>query len=127
MHTFFCIKREEELDINIARNIIADPSRIASLAQSNRLLNDVVDKYACSGYKLVGRYATLREKYRWRTMVVELDATTFDFGRMYEMEVETTEPERVRAELEDFLREHQLNYAYSTRNKFNNMVAGSIA
>ena len=57
---------------------------------------------------------------------IELDETAFDFGTAYEMEIETAYPEKVKLEIEKFLREHEIEFSESKNNKYVNFRKGSL-
>ena len=53
---------------------------------------------------------------------MEVDETHFDWGTVHELECETTEPDKVKVELERFLSESGIEYGDSKVTKFQNFV-----
>ncbi|KAK4385319.1 Triphosphate tunnel metalloenzyme 3 [Sesamum angolense] len=56
----------------------------------------------------------------------EVDEAKFEFGEMYELECETSEPERVKKMIEEFFTENGIEYSYSVMFKFAVFRAGKL-
>lgn len=68
----------------------------------------------------------MRNVYNWEGVKLELDETHFAFGTAYEIECETTDPERFRQLLGDLLDKNGVTYKYSTISKFGIFRSGKI-
>ncbi|XP_061350822.1 triphosphate tunnel metalloenzyme 3 isoform X4 [Gastrolobium bilobum] len=66
----------------------------------------------------VGRFENVRSVYEWKGLKLEVDETKFDFGTLYEIECESTDPEGAKQILEEFLKENGIDYSYSMASKF---------
>ncbi|KAF8941260.1 hypothetical protein BGZ58_000545 [Dissophora ornata] len=96
-------EEEEEIDIDVAKRIIEDPNLIPGAAKSNE-----------------------RRKFEWQEYIVEVDRTTYPHGTAYEVEIESADPEKAKARLTSLLQEHDVAYGNSQRNKFENMLLGTL-
>lgn len=74
----------------------------------------------------LGGFRNVRNVYNWEGYKIELDETHFEFGTNYEIEVETSEPERVRQLLGGFLDSNNIPYAFSTLSKFAIFRSGKL-
>ncbi|KAF9962360.1 hypothetical protein BGZ65_009302 [Modicella reniformis] len=93
-------EEEEVINIDIARRIIEDPNLIPQAAESHRLLKKIVERIPCNdGYIHLGRFKNVRHKYHWQDYVVEVDRTTYPHGTAYEVEIESTDPEKAKERL----------------------------
>ncbi|ORZ08517.1 CYTH-like domain-containing protein [Lobosporangium transversale] len=120
-------EEEEPIDIAIARQIIDNPNLIPEAAKSHRLLQKIVERVPCpDGYSHMGRFKNIRHKFQWREYLVEVDRTTYPHGTAYEVEIESTEPEKAKESMTSLLDEHGISYGYSQRNKFENMFYGTL-
>ncbi|KAK1291780.1 hypothetical protein QJS10_CPB17g02429 [Acorus calamus] len=120
---------EEDLDPLLARPCVADPGRLAMLVGGSRVLTRVKEEFGVGdgGLVCLGGFENVRGVYGWMGLTVELDETRYDFGTSYEVECETSEPERAREMLEGFLAEEGIPYAYSEASKFAVFRAGKLA
>ena len=108
-----------------------------------------VDRLVC-----LGGFKNLRRDYAWEGFKLELDETQFDWGTVYEVEVETVRPaqgllagcaaparlparllrpaaeqerpEELKEKLERFLRAEGIPFSYSEVTKFHNFVNKSL-
>ncbi|KAI8605727.1 CYTH-like domain-containing protein [Dissophora ornata] len=120
-------EEEEEIDIDVAKRIIEDPNLIPGAAKSHRLLKKIVDRVPCNdGYSHMGRFRNERRKFEWQEYIVEVDRTTYPHGTAYEVEIESADPEKAKARLTSLLQEHDVAYGNSQRNKFENMLLGTL-
>ncbi|KAF9931318.1 hypothetical protein FBU30_010457 [Linnemannia zychae] len=120
-------EEEEAIDIEVARRIIENPNLIPEAAQSHRLLKKIVERVPCKeGYTHMGRFKNVRHKYQWQEYLVEVDRTSFSHGTAYEVEIESTDPEKAKARFTALLQEHDIPFGNSQRNKFENMILGSL-
>ena len=74
----------------------------------------------------LGGFGNLRSVYDWKGLKLEVDETSFDFGTLYEIECESSDPERAKRLLEEFLKENEINYSYSTASKFAIFRSGKL-
>ncbi|KAG0300916.1 hypothetical protein BGZ97_003021 [Linnemannia gamsii] len=120
-------EEEEAIEIDLARRIIDNPGLIPEAANSHRLLKKIVDRVPCSeGYSHMGRFKNVRHKYRWDEYLVEIDRTSYPHGIAYEVEIESTDPEKAKARLTALLQEHDIPFGNSQQNKFENMLLGTL-
>ncbi|GER42910.1 adenylate cyclases [Striga asiatica] len=63
-----------------------------------------------------------RNVYEWGGVKLEVDEVKYNFGEMYEVECESTEPERVKRMIEDFF----IEYSDSVMSKFGIFRAGKL-
>lgn len=71
-----------------------------------------------NGLVVLGGFKNLRAVYDWNGLKLELDETQYDFGTCYEIECETSEPEKAKNLLEELLKTNGIQYSYSKTNKF---------
>ncbi|KAF9360092.1 hypothetical protein BGX26_010529 [Mortierella sp. AD094] len=120
-------EEEEEIDYKVAKQIIDDPNLILEVAKSHRLLKKIVERVPCKdGYTHMGRFKNVRHKYQWQEYVVEVDRTEYPHGVAYEVEIESTDPENAKVRLTTLLQEHGVAHGNSQRNKFENMLFGTL-
>ncbi|KAJ4791977.1 Triphosphate tunel metalloenzyme 3 [Rhynchospora pubera] len=123
---------EEDIDPSIGRACVAEPWRLTALASSSNIMKKVVQEYRLGGEEknsltCLGGFKNVRAVYDWKEgLVLELDETSFSFGTVYEVECETTDPERTKVLLEGFLKEVGVPYVYSQSNKFGLFRAGKL-
>ncbi|KAG0053405.1 hypothetical protein BGZ83_001171 [Gryganskiella cystojenkinii] len=122
------VEEEEELiDVNLAKRIIDNPDLIVESASSHDLLKKIVDRVSCpDGYTHMGRFRNIRHKYKWLEYTVEVDRTMYPHGTAYEAEIESTDPELAKARFTALLNEQGIPFGYSQRNKFENMLMGTV-
>ncbi|KAG9068860.1 hypothetical protein KI688_011147 [Linnemannia hyalina] len=93
-------EEEEAIEIDLARRIIENPGLIPEAANSHRLLKKIVNRIPCSeGYSHMGRFRNVRHKYQWQDYLVEVDRTSYPHGTAYEIEIESTDPEKAKSRL----------------------------
>jgi uncharacterized protein YjbK len=115
---------EEEIDCVQGRNYFANPKKIAT--NGCQLLKNVASKFEASDFVCLGGFRNIRNVYNWEALKIELDETRFDFGTAYEVECESTDPERVRQVLGHFLESNGIQYTYSTKSKFAVFRSGKL-
>lgn len=125
--------REEETELTkeIGQEILRDPSRIAKYSGEYPLIKHIFSVIGAAAtpetaWKVVGEFKTLRLKIPWTSETVELDETTYPFGTGWEIEIETTNPEQVKKQMESLLNENGIAFTESKRNKFLNLINGTI-
>ncbi|XP_065850762.1 triphosphate tunnel metalloenzyme 3 [Euphorbia lathyris] len=118
---------EEDVDPLIGRECVADPSKLSSI--ESRILNRCKEEYGIGGemkFVCLGGFENVREVYEWRGLKLEVDETKYSFGVCYELECETSDPETVKKELEEFLKENEIDYKYSEMSKFAVFRSGKL-
>ncbi|KAK9697149.1 hypothetical protein RND81_08G018300 [Saponaria officinalis] len=116
---------EEEIDPCWAREIQANPNLIGYV--ESRILKRVREEFGVmgvenasngGGYVCLGGFKNVRGVYEWNGLMLELDETLFDFGTLYEVECESTEPDKAKELIEELLKQNGVPYSYSTMSKF---------
>lgn len=109
-----------------AREWVAHPDRL--LACGLPLVRDgVASRFGLSSLTCLGGFTNIRQDWAWEGHTLELDETRFEWGTLYEVEVESARPEAVRAKLEALLAGAGIPFAYSTTTKFHNFITGGAA
>ncbi|XP_074578525.1 triphosphate tunnel metalloenzyme 3 [Curcuma longa] len=122
---------EEDIDPALGRACAADPLRLADAAASSRIMRRVLEEFGSEGkmgsFVCLGGFRNVRAVYAWKEgLTLELDETRYDFGTSYEVECETTDPEKAKELLESFLKENGIPYSYSEASKFAVFRAGKL-
>ena len=86
------------------------------------LLRRAAEQFALTSLVCLGGFANTRREFSWRGRTLELDATRYEHGDVYELECETDAPEATRSELEALLAGGGVEYSYSSCSKFANFV-----
>jgi len=116
---------EEDINYFIARQIVVDSSKMGQLRGSQVMAGIYAEyKVASHGFVCLGGFRNRREVYQYGDLHLELDKTTFEFGTVYEIEVETANPVYVKSELESLLNSNGVKYTYSKISKFARFVTG---
>ncbi|KAK1418453.1 hypothetical protein QVD17_27598 [Tagetes erecta] len=129
---------EEQIDPAIGEECLANPNRLVSLMESSRIMKRVKDEFFGGknenkndndgglGFVCLGGFKNLRNVYEWKGLVIELDETSYEFGTLYEIECESSEPEKAKGLIEEFLKENEVSYSYSVASKFAIFRAGKL-
>lgn len=115
---------EEDIDVALARACVADSSQLAGV--DNKLLKHIVSEYQCQQFTCLGGFRNVRNVYSWEGVKLELDETHYAFGTTFEIECETTDPEKFRQLLSELLNKNGITFKYSTISKFGIFRAGKI-
>ncbi|XP_009600184.1 triphosphate tunnel metalloenzyme 3-like [Nicotiana tomentosiformis] len=119
---------EEPIDPSIGRACVSDPWRLL-LIDSSRVIQRVEDEYGIGekqGLICLGGFRNVRAVYEWKGLKLELDETHYEFGMNYEIECESSDPERAKDLLEKLLKSHGIEYSYSTVSKFAIFRSGKL-
>lgn len=116
---------EEDIDVALARACVSDPSLLVRNSEC-KLLQQIVREYECDNFVCLGGFRNVRNVYDWEGVKLELDETHYAFGTTYEIECETTDPERFRQLLGELLDKNGITYRYSTISKFGIFRSGKI-
>ncbi|XP_076885447.1 triphosphate tunnel metalloenzyme 3-like isoform X2 [Bidens hawaiensis] len=124
---------EEEIDPGIGYACVTDPTRLTGLIESSRIMKRVKNEFFPGdnnindkGFVGLGGFKNLRHVYEWNGLVIELDETSFEFGTLYEVECESSEPEKAKEMIEGFLKENGVDYSYSVASKFAIFRSGKL-
>jgi len=120
---------EEDIDYSIARQIVGDTSKMGQLSNrvgGSQVMGGIFGEYKLpsDGFVCLGGFFNRREIYQYGALHLELDKTTFEFGTVYEIEVETANPDHVKNELESVLNSNGVKYTSSPISKFGRFVSG---
>lgn len=121
---FLLLQVEEDIDVALGRSCVTDPSQL--VRSDCKLLQHIVREYECDQFVCLGGFRNVRNVYNWENVQLELDETQYAFGTTYEIECETTDPERFRQLLGELLDKNGISYRYSTTSKFGIFRAGKI-
>ncbi|KAK9819468.1 hypothetical protein WJX74_009627 [Apatococcus lobatus] len=83
-------------------------------------MKKIKQEHNVGNFKCLGGFRNIRDEYDYEGFVLELDETIFPWGTVYEIEVETEDPETLKVKLEKFLKEQKISYQYSNVTKFHN-------
>lgn len=111
---------EEELDPKIGYECVSNPRKLMEV--DSRVLKRAREEFHVGeeGFKNV------RNVFEWCGVELEVDETMYDFGTFYEIECESLEPEKVKAMIEAFLKDNDIDYSYSEVSKFATFRAGKL-
>jgi len=118
---------EEDLDPKIGRDCIAEPGKLGLV--ESRIMGRVKDEFGVvgeNGFVGLGGFKNVRNVYDWKGLKLEVDETHFDFGTLFEIECESSDPEGAKSILEEFLKENEIDYSYSVASKFAIFRAGKL-
>ena len=118
---------EEDLDPKIGRDCIAEPGKLGLV--ESRIMGRVKDEFGVvgeNGFLGLGGFKNVRNVYDWKGLKLEVDETHFDFGTLFEIECESSDPEEAKRILEEFLKENGIDYSYSVESKFAIFRAGKL-
>ncbi|VFQ77169.1 unnamed protein product [Cuscuta campestris] len=109
---------EEDLDPGTGYGCVEDPRKLSEV--DSRILRRVKQEFAIGelGFVGLGGFMNVRNVYDWRGVKLEVDETVYRFGTLYEIECESSEPDRVKGMIEEFLKEKGIEYSYSEKSKF---------
>ena len=74
----------------------------------------------------LGGFRNIRVVYAWNGLNLELDETCFDFGTNFEIECESSEPQRAKKLIEGFLEENRISFSNSMSSKFAVFRSGKL-
>ncbi|KAB5514590.1 hypothetical protein DKX38_028514 [Salix brachista] len=118
---------EEEIEPLTGEQCVEEASKLG-LTQS-RIIKRCKDEFGIDeemGFVCLGGFENVRDVYEWRGLKLEVDESKFSFGVSYEVECENDDPEKVKRELEGFLKENGIDYKYSEMSKFAIFRAGKL-
>ncbi|KAK9800869.1 hypothetical protein WJX73_002996 [Symbiochloris irregularis] len=111
---------ETDIDPIKARALLQSPDDL--LGMKIGFVDEVCRKLGVEHLVGLGGFKNVRKDFSWEGFKLELDETQFEWGTVFEIEVETEEPEQLKGKLESFLHEHQVSYSYSSVTKFHNFI-----
>ncbi|CAA0842179.1 Triphosphate tunel metalloenzyme 3 [Striga hermonthica] len=115
---------EEEVDPTAGRACFESPRKLMDL--DSRVLRRVKEEFGVEGFIGLGGFKNVRNVYEWRGVKLEMDEVKYEFGDMYEVECESSEPERVKQMIEDFFKANGIEYSDSVMSKFAIFRAGKL-
>ncbi|KAJ6673299.1 TRIPHOSPHATE TUNNEL METALLOENZYME 3 [Salix viminalis] len=118
---------EEEIEPLTGEQCVEEASKLG-LTES-RIIKRCKDEFGIDeemGFVCLGGFENVRDVYEWRGLKLEVDESKFSFGVSYEVECENDDPEKVKRELEGFLKENGIDYKYSEMSKFAIFRAGKL-
>ncbi|PON90051.1 CYTH-like domain containing protein [Trema orientale] len=115
-------EQEEPFDPALGRACVAEPWRLLAV-DSSEILKRVREEFGVvggggDGLVCLGGFRNVRAVYDWEGLKLELDETRYDFGTNYELECESSNPERDKQLLEHFLGKNGIPFSYSDVSKF---------
>ncbi|KAG2441861.1 hypothetical protein HXX76_003469 [Chlamydomonas incerta] len=110
---------EEEVPPAAAAVYLAQPSAMLTEVP---IVKDAAGKFGVGSLVGLGGFRNQRDVYEWEGHSLELDETQFEHGTLYEIEVETEQPEVLRDRLEQWLSGLGVSYSYSATSKFANFI-----
>ncbi|CAK9147612.1 unnamed protein product [Ilex paraguariensis] len=118
---------EEELDSSIGLECVENPKKLCYVEES-RVLTRAKEEFGIGedGFVGLGGFRNVRNVFGWNGVKLEVDETMYEFGTFYEVECESTEPEKVKGMIEGFLKENEILYEYSEKSKFAIFRAGKL-
>ncbi|KAL2227400.1 triphosphate tunel metalloenzyme 3-like [Sesamum indicum] len=114
----------EEPDPAIFKACLDDPQKL--MLVESRVLRKVKEEFGVKRFVGLGGFRNVRNVYKWKGVKLEVDEAKYEFGEMYEVECETSEPERVKKMIEQFFTENGIEYSYSVMSKFAVFQAGKL-
>lgn len=78
------------------------------------------------GYVCLGGFKNVRGVYEWKGLKLEVDETLFDFGTLYEIECESSEPDKAKEMIEELLNHNGIPYSCSIMSKFAIFRSGEL-
>ncbi|KAL0321837.1 UNVERIFIED_CONTAM: Triphosphate tunnel metalloenzyme 3 [Sesamum calycinum] len=114
----------EERDTAIFKAYLDDPQKLMRV--DSRVLRKVKEDFRVKRFVGLGGFINVRKVYEWKGVILEVDEAKCEFGEMYEVECETSEPERVKKMIEEFFTENGIDYSYSVMSKFAVFRAGKL-
>lgn len=117
---------EEEHEIPPAqgRAIVQQPDKL--LEVDSQLVQKIKGVYGLQHMVGLGGFKNVRQVFAWEGHKLELDETQFEWGTVYEIELETERPEELRNKLEDFCKANGIAYQQATVTKFQNFINKSL-
>ncbi|KAL0299306.1 UNVERIFIED_CONTAM: Triphosphate tunnel metalloenzyme 3 [Sesamum radiatum] len=114
----------EDLDPAIFKACLDDPQRLMQV--DLRVVRRVEEEFGVKRFVGLGGFRNVRKVHKWKGVKLDVDEAKYEFGEMYEVECETSEPERVKKMLEEFFKENGIDYSYSVMSKFAVFRAGKL-
>ncbi|GER27416.1 adenylate cyclase [Striga asiatica] len=120
-------EQEEPIDPTFGRHCTAEPRYLFQI-ESSDIMRRVRDEFGIgdNGLVCLGGFRNVRGVYEWNGLRLEVDETDYGFGTCYEVECESSEPERAKDLIEELLRSNGVEYRYSTVSKFVIFRAGNL-
>ncbi|XP_027067966.1 triphosphate tunnel metalloenzyme 3-like [Coffea arabica] len=116
---------EEEVDFEVGLQCLEDATKLVDV--DSRVARRAREEFGVkAGFVGLGGFRNVRNVYEWNGVKLEVDETVYDFGTCYEIECESSEPEKVKGMIEEFLKENEIEYSYSQVSKFATFRSGKL-
>ncbi|XP_050135944.1 triphosphate tunnel metalloenzyme 3-like [Malus sylvestris] len=122
------LELEEPFDPVLGRVCVAEPWRLTAVDSSD-ILKRVREEYSVGGgqgFVCLGGFRNVRGVYKWKGLKIEVDESIYDFGTCYELECESSNPDRDKQVLENLLEENGIRFRYSEVSKFAIFRSGKL-
>ncbi|CAN4113093.1 unnamed protein product [Withania somnifera] len=119
---------EGELDSKLGYECVENPRKLMEVVDS-KVLKRAKEEFQVGkegGFIGLGGFKNVRNVFEWNGVVLEVDETMYDFGTCYEIECESSEPEKVKGMIETLLKENGVDYSYSQVSKFATFRSGKL-
>lgn len=116
---------EEEVDFEVGLRCLEEATKLVDV--DSRVARRAREEFGVkAGFVGLGGFRNVRNVYQWNGVKLEVDETVYDFGTCYEIECESSEPEKVKEMIEEFLKENEIEYSYSQLSKFATFRSGKL-
>ncbi|XP_010496025.1 PREDICTED: triphosphate tunel metalloenzyme 3-like [Camelina sativa] len=118
---------EEEINYGVGKECVDSLDKLSAVG--SRVLKRVQEEYGFKdflGFVCLGGFENVRNVYEWRGVKLKVDETKYAFGKCFEIECETEEPERVKTMIEEFLTENKIEFSNSDMTKFAVFRSGKL-
>ncbi|CAN0907415.1 Triphosphate tunnel metalloenzyme 3 [Linum grandiflorum] len=122
-------EQEEPLDPQLGRLCVDEPQRLMGLRDGSNIMKRVREEYGVveeSVLICLGGFRNVRQVFEWKGLILELDETLYDFGTSYEVECESSDPDKAKKLIEQLLQQNRIEFSYSTANKFAVFRSGKL-
>ena len=103
-----------------ARAFVTEPAKL--LAVDGDPVARAKTQYGVSDLVCMGGFRNVRKDFAFEGHTLELDETRFEWGTVYEIEIESATPEALRSKVEAFLEERGIPFTRGTTTKFANWI-----
>lgn len=116
---------EEEVDFEVGLRCLEEATKLVDV--DSRVARRAREEFGVkAGFVGLGGFRNVRNVYQWNGVKLEVDETVYDFGTCYEIECESSEPEKVKEMIEEFLKENEIEYSNSLLSKFATFRSGKL-
>ncbi|CAN6697108.1 unnamed protein product [Malus baccata var. baccata] len=122
------LELEEPFNPVLGYVCVAEPWRLTTVDSSN-ILKHVREEYSVGGgqgFVCLGGFRNVRGVYKWKGVKIEVNESIYDFGTCYELECESSNPDRDKQVLKNLLEENGIRFRYSEISKFAIFKSGKL-